>query len=110
MNKGTFLKYFLNQYTESGLAAVIQALAQAGLFIHKRLGEAGLADVLGSAGQTNIQGESVQKMDVIANNYVIDCLKNVPACGAMVSEETENVLPFNDMGKYVVAVDPLDGS
>src|SRR5207302_389859 len=74
---------------------------------------AGLADVLGAAGQTNVQGEAVQKLDVLANQALLHCLGNRGNVGVMASEENEEpvlVHHARDQGKYVVIFDPLDGS
>lgn len=73
---------------------------------------AGLVDILGSAGATNIQGEEQMKLDVFAN----ECLKNALASAGrvcvMASEEDENItaFPAGPEAKYAVLVDPLDGS
>ena len=74
---------------------------------------AGLVDVVGSAGETNIQGEAVQKLDVLANRALISCLGNRGNVGLLASEENEEpvvVLRDPRYGKYVVIFDPLDGS
>lgn len=74
---------------------------------------AGLGDVLGAAGTTNVQGEEVQKLDVYANNALLHCLGNRGNVGILASEENDNpvvVLQNPDQGKYVVVFDPLDGS
>lgn len=73
---------------------------------------AGLVDILGSAGATNVQGEEQMKLDVFAN----ECLKNALASAGrvcvMASEEDEEVTTFpgNADAKYAVLADPLDGS
>jgi fructose-1,6-bisphosphatase I len=74
---------------------------------------AGLVDVIGSAGSTNVQGEIVQKLDVLANQALISCLGNRGNVGVVASEEDEEpvvVLRDPHYGKYVVILDPLDGS
>lgn len=74
---------------------------------------AGLVDVLGSAGQQNIQGETVQKLDVLANTALLHCLGSRGTVAVMASEENkEPVVVARDwkQGKYVVIFDPLDGS
>jgi len=73
---------------------------------------AGLVDILGSAGETNVQGEEQQKLDVFAN----ECMKQALAGGGRVcvvaSEEDEQptALPGHPEAKYAVLIDPLDGS
>jgi fructose-1,6-bisphosphatase I len=74
---------------------------------------AGLVDVLGSAGRSNVQGEAVQKLDVFANEALLHCLGARGNVGIMASEENAEpiVVPRDRAhGKYVVVFDPLDGS
>jgi fructose-1,6-bisphosphatase I len=74
---------------------------------------AGLDDVLGSAGRTNVQGETVQKLDVLANQALLYCLGTRGNVAIMASEENEEpvVVPRDrKRGRYVVVFDPLDGS
>src|SRR5437868_3712882 len=74
---------------------------------------AGLADVLGSTGVRNVQGETVQKLDVLANEALLYCLGSRGNVAIMASEENEEpiVVPRDrEHGKYVVVFDPLDGS
>jgi fructose-1,6-bisphosphatase I len=74
---------------------------------------AGLAGILGVTRQTNIQGETVQKLDVIANQTLLQFLGNRGNVAIMASEENEDpVIVERDrkLGKYVVVFDPLDGS
>jgi fructose-1,6-bisphosphatase I len=74
---------------------------------------AGLEDVLGSTGRKNVQGETVQKLDVLANQSLLYCLGTRGNVAVMASEENENpvVVPRDrQRGRYVVVFDPLDGS
>lgn len=66
----------------------------------------------GIAGETNIQGEQVKKLDVLSNDLFINMLKSSYTCTALVSEENENVIEIetDKQGKYIVCFDPLDGS
>jgi fructose-1,6-bisphosphatase I len=78
-----------------------------------KIRRAGLMDVLGSAGQTNIQGETQQKLDVYANEALIHCLGLRDSVAILVSEENENPVTFDrasEGGEYVIIFDPLDGS
>jgi fructose-1,6-bisphosphatase I len=82
-------------------------------FVASQVRRAGLLDVLGAAGQTNVQGESVQKLDVLANYALLQCLRSRGNVAVMASEENEEpVIVQQDRrdGKYVVVFDPLDGS
>ena len=58
----------------------------------------------------NIQNEDVQKLDVIANNVFLDYFKKNKEIQGVLSEENENIIQGNPFGKYIVAMDPLDGS
>jgi fructose-1,6-bisphosphatase I len=74
---------------------------------------AGLDDILGATGETNVQGEQVQKLDHFANTALLQCLGNRGNVGVLASEENEEpeiVLRDPAHGKYVVVFDPLDGS
>jgi fructose-1,6-bisphosphatase I len=70
-------------------------------------------DILGASGETNVQGEQQQKLDAIANDIFLDAFAYGQLVPAVVTEEMELAayLPENEVnGKYVVFVDPLDGS
>jgi len=74
---------------------------------------AGLLDVLGTTGETNVQGEIVQKLDLIANETIAGCLGYRGNVGIMVSEEDDEPRILKEPGtgaKYIVLFDPLDGS
>jgi fructose-1,6-bisphosphatase I len=74
---------------------------------------AGLRDILGAVGETNVQGETVQKLDVIANQALRACLGARGNVAVMASEENAEPLVVArdwEHGKYVVVFDPLDGS
>jgi fructose-1,6-bisphosphatase I len=74
---------------------------------------AGLMDVLGTTGETNVQGEQVQKLDHYANAVLLHCLGNRGNVGVVASEENEEpeiLLRDPAHGKYIVVFDPLDGS
>lgn len=81
--------------------------------IEAKIRSAGLTDVLGAFGQTNVQGEAQQKLDVFANRALLHCLGARDMVAALVSEEDEEPVTFDrslDKGKYIVVFDPLDGS
>ncbi|QJD81454.1 class 1 fructose-bisphosphatase [Spirosoma rhododendri] len=93
------------------LSQLLRDIALASKIINLEINRAGLIDVTGAAGTDNIQGESQQKLDVIANIRFIRALKNGGEVCAIISEEDdEMILTGNPNGKYVVAIDPLDGS
>ncbi len=86
----------------------------AGKIVNRDVNRAGLAEILGYEGTTNVQGESQKKLDVIANNEFIKALRNGRQCAAIISEENDDVVIFDGSigmnAKYIVAIDPLDGS
>lgn len=74
---------------------------------------AGLLEILGSTGQTNVQGELVQQLDLIANETILQCLGYRGGVGIMVSEEDDEphiIKDFGEQARYIVLFDPLDGS
>jgi fructose-1,6-bisphosphatase I len=78
--------------------------------INSRVREAGLAGLLGYTGATNVQGESVQKLDTYANDVLLSVLQRSGHCGVIASEELDEPMYSGHGGKYVVLFDPLDGS
>ncbi len=92
---------------------LFQQLALAGKIIASRVNQAGLVDVLGVTGETNVQGEQVQKLDEFANQALIRVLEAGGQVCLMASEEVEDPIPIPTKfprGKYVLMFDPLDGS
>ncbi|HEX4336375.1 MAG TPA: class 1 fructose-bisphosphatase [Polyangiaceae bacterium] len=91
--------------------SLLNQITLAAKIITARVRRAGLADTLGYTGETNVQGEHVQKLDVIANDTLINSLKRRGHCAGLASEELEEPLFFPDStGNYLVVMDPLDGS
>jgi fructose-1,6-bisphosphatase I len=92
---------------------LFQQIALAGKIINSRVRQAGLAGVLGLTGQTNVQGEQVQKLDDFANTVMIrSCEAGGHLC-LMGSEEVDEPIRIDERyptGKYVLLFDPLDGS
>lgn len=94
-------------------SGLLYDIALAAKMIAKQVNRAGLANVIGSTGEINIQGEVVQKMDKYANELIINILTNGGKVCAIASEENENIVEIHDdflMGKYAINMDPLDGS
>jgi len=92
---------------------LMQSIAMAGKLISARVNRAGLAGMIGGTGEVNIQGEFVQKLDLYANETFKHALEHGGHTAAIVSEEDDEPMfvdsPWHS-GKYVVTVDPLDGS
>ena len=96
------------------LSKLLRDIGVASKVINREVNKAGLVDILGAAGATNIQDEEQQKLDVYANNMLINYLKNGGQCTGIGSEENEDIIVVDsEDGKnahYVVLMDPLDGS
>ena len=89
---------------------MLRDIALAGKIINRELNRFGLLDIQGGYGQKNVQGEDQQKLDVIANYRFIQALIKGGEICAIVSEEEEEVIELDRNKKYIVAMDPLDGS
>jgi len=95
------------------LSGILYDLALAAKLIANKVRSAGLADVLGATSAINVQGETQQKLDVLANDILIKALDHGGRLAAMASEEEPDIIPIPDgfpTGKYVIVFDPLDGS
>ncbi len=95
------------------LTSLLYDLALASKVISGLVRRAGLVDVLGSVGRTNVHGEEQQKLDVIANEAMKDAFAGTGRICVMGSEEDEEPIPVqnkNGYGKYTLLFDPLDGS
>lgn len=96
------------------LSGIMSRIALAGKLISRRLSRAGLmTGALGLTGETNVQGESVKKMDVYANDVFISVFKQSGLACRLVSEEMEKpyYIPENcPIGRYTILFDPIDGS
>src|ERR1044072_9955851 len=96
------------------LSGLLRDIGLAAKRVNVEVNKAGIADILGEAGKTNVQGESVKKLDEFANDQFINSLQTSIYCCGVASEENETFIPFEDeyskQSKYVVLLDPLDGS
>lgn len=91
--------------------SLLNQITLAAKLITGRVRRAGLANALGYTGDTNVQGERVQKLDLIANETLIESLRRRGYCAGLASEELEEPVFFPDShGGYLVVTDPLDGS
>lgn len=98
-------------YATGELSQLLRDIALASKIVSREISRAGLTDVTGAFGQTNVQGEEQQKLDVVANVRFTRALTKGGEVCAVVSEEDDEVIDLqNSKGKYVVAIDPLDGS
>lgn len=92
--------------------SLLNQIGFAAKLVTSKVRRAGLANVLGYTGETNVQGEQVMKLDEEANTTLLSTLSRRGHCAAVASEEMEDVVVFSSdpRARYVVAFDPLDGS
>lgn len=96
------------------LSKILRDIKFAAKIVNRDVRKAGLVDILGVHGTTNVQGEEVKKLDVLANEEFKSSLTLGGDCCAIISEEEEDIhqihTTLNMNSKYIVAMDPLDGS
>ena len=107
----TTLAQYLNTNASShALNDVITTVTDVGKTISQLLRKGALADILGEAGNQNVQGEDQKKLDVLANDLLLDALAKNSHCAGVASEELDDATPANADGSLLVLFDPLDGS
>src|SRR6476620_7900795 len=96
------------------LSNLLRDIALAAKRVNVEVNKAGLVDILGETGETNIQGEGVKQLDDFANDSFMAVLQRGISCAGIASEELDDFACFDEdlcnQSKYVVVVDPLDGS
>ncbi len=96
------------------LTNLLRDIGVAAKIINREVNKAGLVNIIGVAGAENESGDTVQKLDIYANDKLIECLGNSGECAAIGSEELEDFVLIPPVAKkkpkYVVVFDPLDGS
>lgn len=102
-------------YSSGELSRLINSIRLAAKVVNHEVNKAGLVDILGAFGDTNVQGEEQQKLDVFANEAFIKTLTNREIVCGIASEENDGFITIsgrekNNQNKYVVLIDPLDGS
>jgi len=103
-NQGQF------QYASGELSQLLRDIALASKVVNREVNKAGLIDIMGALGSQNSAGDDQQKLDVLANIRFTRALTKGGEVCALISEETESFVDLNNKGKYVIAIDPLDGS
>jgi len=101
-------------FASGELTGLLRDIGVAAKIVNREVNKAGLVNILGTEGEANASGDTVQKLDMYANDKLIDCLKNSGECCGIASEENEDFIPIPSVAgkdaKYVVVFDPLDGS
>jgi len=101
-------------YAKGELSSLLHHIGTAAKIVNKKINKAGLVDIIGRSGSVNIQGETQQKLDVFADKTFISALMASGECCGVATEENQNEIIFTDKlsrkGKYIVCMDPLDGS
>jgi fructose-1,6-bisphosphatase I len=102
------------EFATGELTGLLRDIGVAAKIINREVNRAGLVNILGVAGTDNASGDTVQKLDIYANEKIIECLRNSGECAGVASEENDTFISFDPVngnnGKYVVLFDPLDGS
>jgi fructose-1,6-bisphosphatase I len=103
------------QYSSGELSRIFNSIRLAAKVVSYKVNKAGLVDIIGAAGEKNIQGEDQQKLDVYANDIFIQTLINREIVCGIASEENDDFITVqgsdnSNSSKYVVLIDPLDGS
>lgn len=101
-------------YASGEFSRLLYHIAVAAKIVNQKVNKAGLVNILGEAGSTNVQGEGQKKLDVFANEQFIHMLRASGECCGVASEEDQEILQFHadfeKNGNYIVCMDPLDGS
>tara|TARA_R110002049_G_scaffold257946_1_gene433411 strand:+ start:2360 stop:3382 length:1023 start_codon:yes stop_codon:yes gene_type:complete len=103
------------KYSSGELSRLLNSIRLAAKVVNHEVAKAGLVDILGAAGDTNIQGEDQQKLDIFANDAFKSALSNREIVCGITSEEEDDFITIqgktnSHRNKYVVLIDPLDGS
>ena len=103
------------QYSTGELSRLLSAIRLASKMVNREVNKAGIAEIIGQAGNQNIQGEDQQKLDVLANSIFIEALSQREVVCGIAAEEMDDFIEIKatnnaHLSKYVVLIDPLDGS
>ena len=103
------------KYSTGELSRLISSIRIATKIVNREVNKAGIADIIGNVGNMNVQGEDQQKLDVLANDIFIAALSQREVVCGIASEESDDFIEVKctenaHLSKYVVLIDPLDGS
>jgi fructose-1,6-bisphosphatase class 1 len=104
------------KFSSGELSRLLSSIKIASKIVNREVNKAGIADILGKAGNENVQGEEQMKLDIFANDIFIDALSHREIVCGIASEENEDFIEIKGnennahMNNYVVLIDPLDGS
>ena len=117
MPVGTTLDRFIKRkqddfpYASGELSQLLRDIALATKIVNREVNRAGLIDIAGAYGKQNLQGEEQQKLDIVANVRFIRAFSNGGEVCTIISEEDDEMIQTgNKNARYIVAMDPLDGS
>ncbi|NLS12415.1 class 1 fructose-bisphosphatase [Vibrio sp. SM6] len=101
-------------HASGDLSSLLSSIRLAAKIVNREINKAGLADIIGAVGTDNVQGEAQQKLDLYANEKFKAALEARDQVCGVASEEEDEAVAFNKAlnqdAKYVVLMDPLDGS
>lgn len=93
------------------LSQLLRDIGIAAKIISREVNKAGITNLLGTVGATNVHGESTQRLDLFANDQLLSALSRSNITCMVISEENEGIVRLStNSGKYIVFIDPLDGS
>ena len=120
MNRITTLDEFIIDrqkdfpYATGELSGLLRDIGVAAKIVNREVNKAGLVNILGLDGTVNQTGDEVKKLDIFANNKILEYMENSGECCGIASEELEDFVKLptkaGKEAKYVLVVDPLDGS
>ena len=106
----TLTQYLNHHSANPAVTELITTVTDVGKTISQLLQKGALADILGEAGNQNVQGEEQKKLDVLANDLLLEALADNKHCAGVASEELDHATPANKDGSLLILFDPLDGS
>jgi len=106
----TLAQYLNHHSANPAVTELITTVTDVGKTISQLLQKGALADILGEAGNQNVQGEEQKKLDVLANDLLLEALADNKHCAGVASEELDHATPANKDGSLLILFDPLDGS